>query len=62
MIGHDTIMIDYALIMTKIISEDFDMFVILSTIIFVVVRERLTTNDLKSLRMTTNHYEKWNRS
>ena len=43
-------------------SEDFDMFEILATIISVVVQARLTSNDYELLGMTTNDYEKWNRS
>ena len=35
------------------------MFEILTTIIFVVVRARLTSNDYEWLGMTTNDYEKW---
>ena len=35
------------------------MFEIFTTIIFVVVQARLTTNDYEWLRMTTNDYEKW---
>ena len=35
------------------------MFEILTTIIFVIVQARLTSNDYKWLGMTTNDYEKW---
>ena len=39
-------------------SQDFDMFEILTMIIFVVVQAKLTSNDYKWLG-TTNDYKKW---
>ena len=44
-IGHDATTIDYALTMTNIIVVKISTFEIFTTIIFVVVRARLTMND-----------------
>ena len=60
MIGHNTIKIDFALIMTKIIVMKISTFEILTMTIVVVVQARLTLNDYEWLAMTTNDYEKWN--